>query len=57
MPSLADLLSSQDRQRLAERLAELRELEQLAKEIPAQRPPQAAPTLAQLSAATIRNES
>lgn len=38
--ALADLLSPRERQLLTDRLAELREVEQLVREIPAQRPPE-----------------
>ena len=49
MAALADLVSPRDRQRLEERLAELREVEQLVREIPVQRPPDAPPALAELA--------
>ena len=52
MTALAELLSDRDRQRLAGWLAELRATDRLMREISAQRPPEAPPTLAQLSTAT-----
>jgi hypothetical protein len=50
MTAIADLLSAAERERLGQRLAELREVERLVREIPAQRPPKAVPPLAELAA-------
>ncbi len=50
MTAIADLVSAADRQRLEERLAELREVEHLVREIQAQRPPDVPPALAELAA-------
>ena len=53
MTAFADLLSQRDKDKLIARLRELSEVEQLVREIPAQRPPEAPPTLSALSAAAI----
>ena len=56
--AIAGLVSAADRQRLEVRLAELRAVEALVREIPAQRPPDVPPTLAAISAiATERTGS
>ncbi len=49
MTALVDLVSAADRERLERRLAELREVEQLVREIPAQRPPGPPLSLAEIS--------
>ncbi len=51
--AIADPVSPGDRQRLERRLAELREVEQLVREIPSQRPPGPPPALAELAAGRI----
>lgn len=55
MTALAELLSPRERQLLAERLAELRQVEQLVREIPEQRPAAQPPSLMALSTAERRS--
>jgi hypothetical protein len=61
VPVLADLLpdrlSDRDRRALLGRLAELKAIDHLVREVPAQQPPSPPPTLAALSATTGRKES
>lgn len=47
--AIASLLPAAERERLEQRLAELRQVDRLVREIPAQRPPAPPPTLAALS--------
>lgn len=57
MTAIADLVSAADRERLERRLGELRQVERLVREIPAQRPPDPPPTLAALSATSARRSA
>lgn len=51
MPSIADLMSAQARERLTARLRELEEIDRLVRERGSQQPPDPPPTLAAISTA------
>jgi hypothetical protein len=57
MTAISDKLSDSSRALVDRWYRDFQETDRIMREIPAQRPPEAAPTLAQLSAATAERKS